>query len=120
MNLSYRLKKLREEKGITTREISKIFNVSKSTISNYENDIRKPDYEMIKRLAEFYDVSTDYIIGNTDDRNIEVMKDNDIPEILRNVGYEEINIIKEAKKKLTTEEIKELLEVAARLKNKKD
>lgn len=74
MTLGDRLKALREEKGITTREISKIFNVGKSTISNYENDSRKPDYEMLKKLAAYYDVTVDYLVGSTEKRNAVIIE----------------------------------------------
>jgi len=69
MNFGDKLKLLREEKELTTRELSKIFNLGKSTISNYENNVRKPDYEMIRKFADYFHVSVDWLLGRVEERN---------------------------------------------------
>ena len=89
MSLGKRLKIERIRKGVTTREVSKKFNLGKSTISNYENDYRKPDAEMIRKLAEYYGVTADYLLGLTEHRNVKVLKEDSLPEpyILFVVGF---------------------------------
>lgn len=72
MSLGKRLKIERIRKGVTTREVSKKFNLGKSTISNYENDYRKPDADMIRKLAEYYGVTADYLLGLTEHRVVNV------------------------------------------------
>lgn len=70
MSLGSRLRKLRNEKGMTLVDFADRFNIGKSTVSDYENCKRKPDYEMIKKFADFYNVTTDYLLCLTEERNI--------------------------------------------------
>jgi len=56
---------LREEKDMTMRDMVKKFGKSQSTFSSYENNSRKPDIEFLKKLAEFFGVTVDYLIGNS-------------------------------------------------------
>lgn len=116
MTLGDRLKSLREEKGLTTREVSKMFNLGKSTISNYENDSRKPDYEMLKKLSEFYNVSIDYLVGNIKDKNLSIIKE-DLPIELKEVGVEYITVLKELKQSgLSATDISEIIKLAKKIK----
>ena len=62
-----RLEELRLKKQITKREAAKAFNVSESTYGKWELGQRKPDLEAIAKLAEYFEVSTDYLLGATDD-----------------------------------------------------
>lgn len=117
MSLGSRLKLLREEKALTTREMSKILNIGKSTFSNYENDVRKPDYDTLTRIADFFDVSIDYLLGRTDERDVYILKGDMVPKELREEGIEEIGILKEFKDSgFTNEELKEILEFAKKMK----
>lgn len=60
-----RLKDLREDKDLTQTQISKILNVSQVAYSYYEIEKREIDLKSLKKLALFYDTSTDYILGLT-------------------------------------------------------
>jgi transcriptional regulator with XRE-family HTH domain len=66
--LGQRLKQLRHEKGLLQRDIAKIVGVTDSAIGHYERGLRFPDPETLKKMAEFLDVSTDYLLGITDER----------------------------------------------------
>ncbi len=66
--ISSRIKQLREEKNLTVRELAENLNISKSTLSGWENENRKPDYKAIISLSNYFDVSSDYLLGLTDDR----------------------------------------------------
>lgn len=61
-----RLKKLRESRGITQSELAKALKVSPSTIGMYEQSRRDPDTDTIKLLANYFNVTTDYLIGHSD------------------------------------------------------
>lgn len=63
-----RLKKLRNELNLTQRELSEKLNVSKGSIAMYETGKRSPDNDFLSKLADFFDVSTDYLLGRTDIR----------------------------------------------------
>lgn len=65
MSLGLRLKKLREEQGIQAIKVAKVLKVAKSTYSGYENDKSKPDYETLIKIANYYSVSVDFLLGNT-------------------------------------------------------
>ncbi len=60
----FRIKYLREKQGLTQTELSKILNISQSTLAKYENESRKPDISMVDKLAKHFNVSVNYIIGN--------------------------------------------------------
>lgn len=67
--LSERIKQLRKEKDLTQEEFGKIFGIVKSTVSLYENNKSTPDDEIKKKIAEYFNVSLDYLMGNSDIRN---------------------------------------------------
>lgn len=59
------LAKLRKEKGILQKELAAYLNTTISTVSNYENGVHTPDLNTLIKLADFYDVSTDYLLQRT-------------------------------------------------------
>ena len=61
-----RLLELRMEKGLSQRAIAQQFNVSQGTYNNWERSNTQPSIEQLIALARFFDVSVDYLIGNTD------------------------------------------------------
>ncbi len=56
---------LRAERGIYQKELADYLKVSIGTISNYEQGIHNPDYETLCKLADYYEVSIDYLMGRT-------------------------------------------------------
>ena len=63
-----RIKKLREENGITQEDLAKRLDMSKGIISLYEKDERKPSLEVLVKLSEIFDCSIDYLLCKTDIR----------------------------------------------------
>lgn len=61
-----RLCELRKKKGLTQEEFSALINISRPTYAQYEIDRRQPDYEILQRIADFHGVTTDYLLGRTD------------------------------------------------------
>jgi len=61
-----RLKELREEKGLTQVEFAEIMNTSQRTISGYETGYREPDFKTLKKLCDFFGVTSDYLLGFKD------------------------------------------------------
>ena len=57
------LKALREQKGITQTALANHLGVVRSTVCQYEKGNREPDSETLKKIAEFFGVSTDYLLG---------------------------------------------------------
>lgn len=60
MSLGHKLKYLRKQEKLTQPVIAEILNVAINTYSQYENDIRKPSFELLRKLSEFYKVDTMY------------------------------------------------------------
>ena len=60
-----KLKELREENQLTQTEIAEILHVKQNTYSQYENRHREIPLDMIIKLADFYDVSIDYLLSQT-------------------------------------------------------
>ncbi|HHT71761.1 MAG: transcriptional repressor LexA [bacterium] len=65
--LPKRLREQRELKKMTQGELGKIFGVDRATISRYETGDRDPDSELVRKFADFFGVTTDYLLGRTDD-----------------------------------------------------
>lgn len=59
------LTSLREERGIYQKELAAILKVSVGTVSNYENNIHFPDQEALLQLADYFEVTVDYLLGRT-------------------------------------------------------
>ena len=66
-----RLRLLRLEKGESLEKIAKYLNVTLQTISNYETEKRDMTPDTLIKLSEYFNVSTDYLLGKTDIRNQE-------------------------------------------------
>ena len=69
-----RLKFLRIEKGETLEKLADFLNVTIQTISNYENEKRDMTPDTIIKLADYFNVSTDFLLGKSDIRNPEEIK----------------------------------------------
>lgn len=63
-----RLKQLREEKGLKQEELAQLLSVSPSAIGMYERDYREPSDELLIKISEYFQVSTDFLLGKTDIR----------------------------------------------------
>lgn len=73
-----RIRELRKIKNMTMKELGKRLNLAESTISGYENEARKPDLEVMRKLAEFFDVSVDYILGVSDNKGVDIKTSDEI------------------------------------------
>lgn len=63
MSFGARLKGLRLEKNMQQSELGRLLNITNVAVSHYENDNRKPTPEIISKVAEIFNVSTDYLLG---------------------------------------------------------
>lgn len=61
-----RLRKLRKEKELTQQELANILQMSRGTYAQYEIGRREPDFETLVKIADFYNVSTDYLLCRED------------------------------------------------------
>lgn len=68
--LSTRLTSLRKEKKKTQQEMADFLGITRPAYTAYERGNRQPDYEILQKLADFFEVSTDYLLGRTDNNEI--------------------------------------------------
>lgn len=73
MSVGVRLKQLRKSSGKTQRDLAKSLYVTASSIGMYERDERTPSPDVLKKYADIFDVSLDYILGNS--RNLKKGED---------------------------------------------
>ena len=64
-----RLKELRNDVGLKQSELASVFNVSKTTICQWETSKQEPSLEDIVKISEYFHVSADYLVGLDDDLN---------------------------------------------------
>jgi transcriptional regulator with XRE-family HTH domain len=62
-----RLKHARERKKLSQIEAAKLLGISNGTLSGYERNYRDPDTNILEKMADLYEVTTDYLLGRTDD-----------------------------------------------------
>lgn len=65
-----RLKKLRSEKGVMQKDVADYLGISSSAYGFYEQSKRQPDNETLQKLADYFNVSVDYLLGRSDIRNV--------------------------------------------------
>ncbi len=117
-----RFKELRKNKGLTQETLAKNFYLNKSSISRYEQNKQLPEMDLLKKFADFFDVSIDYLLGRTDEMKVsnstytteellQYLDDEQRKEFLE-LGIKGITIKKNIK---DTEKIKNMLLKAIRI-----
>jgi len=64
-----RIKLLRKEYDLTQKQLANILKITDVALSNYELGKRMPDTEMVQKIADYFNVSVDYLLARTDIRN---------------------------------------------------
>lgn len=80
LSYSERLKKCRNKRKLTQEQLSSLLKFNRSTYAKYETGENQPDYDTLQKLADFFEVSTDYLLGRTDDPS---SSKNDLPDELK-------------------------------------
>lgn len=93
---SARLSKLRKEKGISQKQCALDLDVDSSKYNKWENGKNRPSYDMVCKLANFFDTTTDYLLGNSDERYKDEYKnfDNWKKEFMAEIGDKLLNFFK--------------------------
>ena len=65
-----RLKELRKKRNLSQVKLSMDLNMNQNTISRYENGVREADYKTLILFADYFNVSIDYLLGRTDNPEI--------------------------------------------------
>ncbi|MEY2239413.1 helix-turn-helix domain-containing protein [Bacillus altitudinis] len=73
-----RITTLRKKAGLTQEELAKKLNVTRSALSQYELGTREPNYDLLLKIADFFEVTVDYLIGRSDNPDYKIIDDNKI------------------------------------------
>lgn len=76
--LASRLKELRKSRGLTQKSIADIFNLDTSSICKYESNQASPPSDIVKKFAEFFQVTTDYLYGLSDNPNPPIQQNDEV------------------------------------------
>jgi len=104
--------KLRSARGKTHQEMANILGITRPAYTAYESGTRKPDYATLEKLADFFDVSVDYLLGRSENNRADpeeafgqwvrmrAKKDDFTPEELAKLEKRVRNILKELDEEL--------------------
>ncbi len=67
MNIGKQIENLLEREGITQKELAKALHIHNSTLNGYIKNRRQPDYETIAALARYFNTTSDYLLGLSDE-----------------------------------------------------
>lgn len=79
MNFCDKLRSLIEERNITQKQVATDLNIAPSTMGGYVQGSSEPDFETLKTIANYFDVSTDYLLNVYEKKSEDVLED----ELLR-------------------------------------
>lgn len=79
-----RIKLLRTEKDVTQKELADFLGLTPKMISFYEKGERFPPHDIISKLSDYFNVTTDYLLGKTDKKNTtdEIEEEKDIEKVI--------------------------------------
>ena len=66
-SLAERLVRLRKKAGYTQEKAAQAIGITRAALNNYENGLRKPGYDVLLWMADFYGVPVEYLLGREDD-----------------------------------------------------
>ena len=91
-----RLAELRSKAGLTQQELADKIKISRATYAQYEIGRRHPDYETLQRLADYFEVSIDYMMGRSGimQPEFEAKEDQELYEIIKKLSDEDKDYVK--------------------------
>lgn len=116
--LGERIKELRKKKGVTQKELALYLGVSDRAVGYYESGQRTPPPDILQKIADFFHVSVDYLLGRTDvynptDEITEAVSDD--PELLEFWNElkerEDLKLLFKQTKKLSPKDIKQIIRI---------
>lgn len=81
-----KIKQLRQDKKITQEDLGKAIGVTTSMVGMYETNARKPSLEVLDKIANYFDISTDFLLSRTDNPQQEKIKEYTCNSFLRSLG----------------------------------
>lgn len=113
MDFSRMLKQLREEKSLSQKDIAEYLGLTRQAVASYELAKREPDYDVLKKLADYFGVSVDYLLGRVKCKDVNAITVGRNIDLIRgNMTYKEMS--ESISKKMGTIIFPEMLELYAR------
>ncbi|HJC49077.1 MAG TPA: helix-turn-helix domain-containing protein [Candidatus Anaerostipes avicola] len=107
--------KLRKKRGISQKKLAEDLGMSTGIIGMYESGKRKPSYEALEQIADYFNVSIDYLTGR-DSKSVYYL-DPDVAEMAQEIyDNPELRILFDASRHATTEDLKFVTEMVKRMK----
>lgn len=98
MGFSAMLKKLREERHLSQKDVADYLGVTRQAIASYELAKREPDYEVLRKLADYFGVSVDYLLGRSKYDSLIGLMDNDLKQwIVKENNLQYVKLAREIK-----------------------
>ncbi|WP_336765754.1 helix-turn-helix domain-containing protein [Paenibacillus sp. USHLN196] len=92
MNQGNRIAELRDQRNWTQEELAHSIGITRSALSHYEKSRRKPDFKILTKLAEKFNVSIDYLVGRTKQPN--VIMDPEVEDFLDQLELSDEDLLK--------------------------
>lgn len=100
MSLGKTLASLRKEIKLTQQQLASALEITRGALSMYELDRREPDNSTLIKISDYFDVSTDYLLGKTDTKNICAEKSSPYTTSLEGLDTEDITLVENLIKSL--------------------
>ena len=94
LEFNMKLRNLIEEKNLTQKQVAKELNIASSTMGGYVQGKSEPDFDTLKKIAKYFDVTTDYLLDINDKKANNPLED-DILRIIRTLTNEQQLIYRE-------------------------
>ncbi len=99
---SQRLKNLRMDRKLTQAHMADLLGISRQGYAKYENNTSQPDFDTLVKLADYFDVTTDYLLGKSNDPRLTADQEKE--------AFEEFYEIKELLAPLSEEDKRKVLQ----------
>jgi len=114
-----KIKQLRQENKLTQYEFGALFGLYDSTISLYETGKRTPEYGIVMKIADHFNVSIDWLLGRVENKELIVIDQDNIPEALRDIGVEYLKLAMEMNQQsIPPDDVRKIIEAIKALRNK--
>lgn len=67
-NIGYRISELRKQAGMSQFQLAKVLDIAASTLGMYETGKREPSLKVMQRIADYFNVTTDYLLGRPEEK----------------------------------------------------
>jgi HTH-type transcriptional regulator, competence development regulator len=107
--LKNKLIELRKEKKLRQEDIAKILGIARTTYAMYEQGNREPDFDTLNKMADYFEVSVDYLLGREQKNKTKEDTLEEVNKLVKEYGIEQIGFFDIEKwKDLSQEDIEEI------------